>query len=92
MNKQELIQSLAKKFELSNTKADEVIKHILESIKTSLIKNKPVAFIGFGTFSVKKRSARNGRNPKTGEAIKIPAHKVVRFSVGKKLKEGINKK
>ncbi len=92
MSKQELVKSLAKKFELSNTKADEVIKYILESIKTSLIKNKPVPFIGFGTFSVKKRAARNGRNPKTREVMKIPARKVVRFSVGKALKEAINKK
>ena len=92
MNKQELIKSLAKKFELSNVKADEVVKYILESITASLAKNKPVAFIGFGTFSVKKRSARNGRNPKTGEILKIPARKVIRFSVGKTLKEAINKK
>jgi DNA-binding protein HU-beta len=92
MNKQELVKSLTKKFELSNAKSDEVIKFIIESIITSLVKNKPVAFIGFGTFSVKKRSARNGRNPQTGAAIKIPAHKVIRFSVGKKLKEVINKK
>jgi DNA-binding protein HU-beta len=92
MNKQELVKSLAKKFELSNAKTDEIIKYILESITTSLSKNKPVAFVGFGTFSVKKRSARNGRNPKTGEILKIPARKVIRFSVGKTLKETINKK
>jgi DNA-binding protein HU-beta len=92
MNRQELIQSLSKKFELSNAKVDEMIKFILESITTSLSKNKPVAFVGFGTFSVKKRKARDGRNPKTGEKIKIPACKVVRFSVGKSLKYFVNKK
>ena len=92
MNKTELIKSLAKKFDLSNVKSDEIIKHILETIKTSLSKNKPAAFVGFRTFSVKKRKARKGRNPQTGEAIKIPARKVVRFSVGKALKESLNKK
>jgi nucleoid DNA-binding protein len=92
MNKKELVDSLAKKFELTNTKSDEVIKHILRSITDSLSKNKPAVFIGFGTFSVKKRAARNGRNPKTGEAMKIAARRVVRFSVGKNLKAVVNKK
>ena len=92
MTKKELVVSLAKKFELSNVKADSVIKHIIDSITDSLAKGKPVAFVGFGTFAVKKRSARNGRNPSTGAAIKIPARKVVRFSVGKKLKLAVNKK
>lgn len=90
MNKQELVKSLAKKFELTNAKSDEVIKFILESITTSLVKNKPVAFVGFGTFSVKKRAARKGRNPQTGEVLKISARKVVRFSVGKALKDAVN--
>lgn len=92
MNKTELIKSLAKKFDLSNVKSDEVIKHILETIKISLSKNKPAVFVGFGTFSVKKRPARKGRNPRTGEAIKISARKVVRFSAGKVLKESVDKK
>jgi DNA-binding protein HU-beta len=92
MNKAELIKSLAKKFELSKIKADEVIKHILGSIADTLSKNKSAAFIGFGTFCVKKRAARKGRNPSTGEAIKIAARKVVKFSVGKKLKDTVNKK
>lgn len=90
MNKQELVKSLAKKFELTNAKSDEVMKFILESITTSLSKNKPVAFVGFGTFSVKKRAARKGRNPQTGEVLKISARKVVRFSVGKALKDAVN--
>lgn len=92
MSKTELAKLLSKNFELSNSQSNEIIKYILETIKTSLTKNKPVAFIGFGTFSVKKRPARKGRNPRTGEAIKIPARKVIRFSVGKALKDKINKK
>ena len=92
MSKVELIKSLAKKFELSNVKANEIIKYILGSITDSLSKNKPAAFVGFGTFSVKKRAARKGRNPSTGETIKIAARKVVKFSVGKKLKDVVNQK
>ena len=67
MSKQELIKSLAKKFELSNVKSGEIIKHILESIVNSLKKSQPVAFVGFGSFSVRKRAARKGYNPKTRE-------------------------
>ena len=92
MNKKELVKSLAKKFELTNTKTDEIIKCILESITDSLSKNKQAVFVGFGTFSVRKKKARNGRNPRTGEIIKIPARKAVRFSVGKSLKDAVNKK
>lgn len=90
MSKQELVKSLSKKFELSNVRSGEIIKFILESLTISLSKNKPVAFTGFGTFSVKKRKAKTGRNPKTGEKIKISARKVVRFSVGKSLKAAVN--
>jgi DNA-binding protein HU-beta len=76
---------------MTNVKAAEIIKHVLDEIKISLTKNKPVAFIGFGTFSVRKRAARNGVNPKTSEKIKIPARKAIHFSVGKALKEAVNK-
>jgi DNA-binding protein HU-beta len=92
MTKEELVKSLSKKFDVSNAKAADIIKHVLDEIKTSLTKNKPVAFIGFGSFSIRKRAARNGVNPKTGEKIKIPARKAVHFSVGKALKESINNK
>ena len=83
MRREELVKSLSKKFDLSNAKSNEVIKFLLDSVTKSLSKNKPVSFVGFGTFSVKKRGARKGRNPQTGVAIKIPARKVVKFSVGK---------
>ena len=91
MNKQELVKTLGDKFELTNVKADEIVKFILGSITKSLSKNKPVAFVGFGTFAVKKRAKRTGRNPQTGATIKIPARKVVRFTVGKSLKDAVNK-
>ena len=92
MTREELVKSLSKKFDVTNAKAAEIIKHVLDEIKTSLTKNKPVAFLGFGSFSVRKRAARNGVNPRTKEKIKIPACKAIHFSVGKDLKESINNK
>ncbi|CAL7963606.1 DNA-binding protein HU-alpha [Gammaproteobacteria bacterium] len=92
MNKTELAQALAKKFELSINKTTEIVSQILELITKSLVKKETVQLIGFGSFSIKKRKARNGRNPKTGETIKIAACNAVRFSVGKALKKAINSK
>lgn len=92
MNKTILVRSLAKQFELPVNKTDEVISSALGMITKALSKGESATFIGFGTFSVKKRAARKGRNPKTGETIKISARKVVRFSVGKELKQAVNKK
>lgn len=92
MNKTELVDALAKKFELSASKTNEIVSHTLELMSKALAKNDTIQLIGFGSFSVKKRKAREGRNPKTGETIHIPASKAVRFSVGKALKEAVNKK
>jgi DNA-binding protein HU-beta len=92
MNKVDLTKSVAKKFELSKAKSDKIIKHILEAITDSLSKNKSVVLVGFGTFVVRKRAEKKGRNPRTGEPIKIAARKIVRFSVGKGLKLAVNKK
>jgi len=92
MNKKELVRNLAKKFELPINKTDSIISATLETITKALSKGEDAAFVGFGTFSVKKRAARVGRNPQTGETIKISARKVVRFSVGKALKNAVNKK
>ena len=92
MNKKDLTESLTKTFDLSKNKSGEIVAHILELMTKSLVKNKPVQLIGFGSFSVKKRKARKGRNPQTGETIKISASKAVRFSVGKSLKDAVNKK
>jgi len=92
MNKNAFIKDLAKKFDLPQSKANAIISSILETITKSLVKGDAVKFIGFGNFSVKKRKERQGCNPQTGKAIKIPAHKVVRFSVGADLKQAVNKK
>ena len=92
MNKDTLVRDLAKKFDLPINKTNEIIVALLESISKSLAKGESVTFIGFGSFVVKKRLARQGRNPQTGETIKIPARKVVKFSVGKALKDSTNKK
>lgn len=92
MNKTELAQALAQEFELSNSKAGDIISYVFETMIKALTENDTVQLIGFGSFSIKDRKAREGRNPKTGEPIKIPACKAVHFSVGKTLKEAVNKK
>lgn len=92
MNKTELAQVIAQEFELSNSKASDIISHVFETMTRALADNDTVQLIGFGSFSIKERKAREGRNPKTGESIKIAACKAVHFSVGKALKEAVNKK
>jgi DNA-binding protein HU-beta len=92
MNKTELTEVLAKKFELPISKTNEIVSYTLELITKALEKNETIQLIGFGSFSVRKRKARDGRNPKTGETIKISASKAVKFSAGKTLKELVNKK
>ena len=92
MNKNELVRSLAKQFDLPLNKTEDIVSSTLETITKALSKGEDATFIGFGTFSVKKRAARAGRNPQTGATIKIPARKVVKFSVGNLLKKAINKK
>jgi DNA-binding protein HU-beta len=91
VNKSELIDHVAKKADLSKTKAQEVIEAVFEGIKASLKKGGEVRLVGFGTFSVAKRAATTGRNPRTGAAIKIPARKQPKFKAGKELKEAVNK-
>ena len=92
MNKKDLAESLAEKFELSNVKSNEMISHVFETMTKALVENDIIQLTGFGSFSTKERKAREGRNPKTGEKIKISACKAVHFSVGKTLKEAVNKK
>jgi len=92
MTKNDFVKTIASEMETSITKANECLNIILENITKALSKGDSIPFVGFGTFSVKKRAARKGRNPQTGEEIKIPARKVVHFSIGKNLKEKINKK
>lgn len=85
MNKGDLIELVAKKT-ATKKEAGEIVDLILEEIKKSLKKRQPVALAGFGTFKVRETKERMGRNPKTGEAIKISAKKKVAFRVAKELK------
>jgi len=89
MNKQDLILKVAKDADLSKSVAEKAVNTLIETIKASLKKGNKVILLGFGTFSVSKRKARKGRNPRTGEAIKIPARKVPRFTAGRGLKDSI---
>ena len=89
MNKSDLANDVAKRTKLSKAKAWEVVSATFESIKTSLKKGQKVSLVGFGSFSVKNRKARMGRNPKTGETIQIKARKVPAFSAGAELKNSL---
>ncbi len=91
MNKAELASDVAKKAKLSKTKAWEVINHTFDSIKSSLKKGQKVSLIGFGSFLVRNRKARKGRNPKTGQEIQIKARRVPAFSAGSELKKSLLK-
>ena len=89
MNKTELIDAIAAKAELSKKDAKAALEATLEAISGSLKKGEPVQLIGFGTFKVNERAARTGRNPKTGEEIKIAAAKLPAFVAGKALKDAL---
>jgi len=90
MNKTELIEHIAKHADISKAAATRALESILGAVKTTLKKNGTVSLVGFGTFSVTKRAARAGRNPRTGDAIKIKAAKVPKFRPGKALKDALN--
>lgn len=92
MNKSELIASIAAKEGYTKTAVANVIDAFLEETKLSVQKGDPVQLIGFGTFKQIAKPAKTGRNPRTGETIKIAAKKVVKFVPGKAFKEQINKK
>ncbi|MBI5190264.1 MAG: HU family DNA-binding protein [Nitrospirae bacterium] len=89
MTKAELIEKMAESAEISKVAAGKALAGMLDGIKASLKKGNKVSLVGFGTFSITKRKARKGRNPKTGEAIKIAAAKVPKFTAGKGLKDGV---
>lgn len=91
MNKQELVNEVAKKADLPKTKAQAAVEAIFDSIKLTLKKGGEVRLVGFGTFTVAKRAATTGRNPRTGAKINIPASKQPKFKAGKELKEAVNK-
>lgn len=89
VTKKDLVDVVAEKAELSKKDANEAVNAFLEAIKTSLKKEGKVTLTGFGTFEVRERAARTGRNPRTGEALKIKASKVPAFKAGKELKDAV---
>ncbi|HEY9238435.1 MAG: HU family DNA-binding protein [Burkholderiaceae bacterium] len=90
MNKSELIEHIAKQADISKAAAARALEAVIGGVKTTLKKNNTVSLVGFGTFSVGKRAARSGRNPRTGATIKIKAAKVPKFRPGKALKDAVN--
>jgi DNA-binding protein HU-beta len=91
MNKTDLIARIAKEAEISKSAAEKALNAVTAGVTAALKKGDSVTLVGFGTFSVSKRSAREGRNPQTGATIKIPARKVPRFKAGKALKDALVK-
>jgi DNA-binding protein HU-beta len=87
MNKSELIDAIAGKASLTKTDAAQALDAVISAVGEALKKGDSVTLVGFGTFSVKERAARTGRNPKTGAAIQIAASKVPGFKAGKGLKD-----
>jgi DNA-binding protein HU-beta len=85
MNKAELIAKLSDDAEVTKTQANAMLDSFISAVTTTLKKGGKVTLVGFGTFSVTKRAARNGRNPQTGAVIKIKAKKVAKFKAGKEL-------
>jgi DNA-binding protein HU-beta len=90
MNKTELIDVVAEKANVSKVAASDIIGAALDAITDAVAKGDSVQFIGFGTFSVQQREARIGRNPQTGQEMKIEAKKIVRFKAGAKLTAAAN--
>ena len=92
MNKSELVEALSKKTGATKKASEEALNAFVEVITDALKKGDKVQLIGFGSFEVRKRAARKGRNPQTGEEIKIAASKSPVFKAGKALKDTVNKK
>jgi DNA-binding protein HU-beta len=90
MNKSDLINAIAEHANLTKADAGRALEGLLNTIETALKAGEPVALIGFGTFVVKERAERTGRNPQTGQEITIAAAKVPSFKPGKGLKDAVN--
>ncbi|MBX2880022.1 MAG: HU family DNA-binding protein [Granulosicoccus sp.] len=90
MNKSEFVDSVAAKGNMSKTEAADAVEAVLDSIGAALKSGEQVTLVGFGTFLVRKREARQGRNPRTGETMQIAASNVPAFKAGKALKESVN--
>ncbi len=90
MNKKEMIGTIAESAEISKGAAEKALNAFIGAVTETLKKGDKLTLIGFGTFSVSKRAARNGRNPQTGKTILIPEKNIAKFKVGSKLSESIN--
>ena len=91
MNKTELIAAVAEKTVMSKKDSEKVVNALFEAVTEALAKGEKVQLVGFGTFDVKERAAHMGRNPRTKEAMEIPASRVAGFKVGKALKDAVAK-
>jgi DNA-binding protein HU-beta len=89
MHKGDLLEKVAKECDITKTKADQVLSSIIGAITQAVSAGDKVTLLDLGTFSVAERAARSGRNPKTGEAINIPARKVAKFKPGKKFTDSV---
>jgi DNA-binding protein HU-beta len=90
VNKNELVDAVAASAELKKSEAAKAVESVFESIAAALKKGDEVRLVGFGTFSISSRAAGEGRNPRTGEKIKIAASKLAKFKPGKTLKDALN--
>ena len=90
MNRTELIAAMAEKTELSKKDAEKALKAFTDVVAEELKKGEKIQLVGFGTFEVSERAAREGRNPQTGAVMKIPASKAPKFKAGKALKDSVN--
>jgi len=90
MNKGEFVDSVAAKAEMSKAEAAAAVDAVLDSVTDALQKGEQITLVGFGTFLVRKREARTGRNPRTGEPLQIKASNVPSFKAGKALKDAVN--
>mgnify|MGYP000962543992 FL=1 len=91
MNKADLISVMAEKSGMTKKDSEKSLNAFIEAVEEALVERDKVQLVGFGTFEVRERSARKGRNPQTGEEIDIPAASVPAFKAGKALKDSINK-
>ena len=90
MNKTELIAAVAEKAELSKKDSEKAVKAFTDVVSEELVNGGKIQLVGFGTFEVSERAAREGRNPKSGEVMNIPASKTPKFKAGKALKDMVN--
>lgn len=92
MSKKDFIEAYASKTRETKKRAEELVNDFLNLVEENLLEGNDVQFVGWGTFSVNEKQAREGRNPQNGEKIEIPAKRVVKFKVGKKLADKVSSK